>query len=199
MYGIGGPLAGKLIEMRGVRFVQMAGLILLGVGVTGTLFMSSIWQLNVLWGLVVGLGAGGAATVYRAAVATSWFVKRRGLASGILTSGVSMGQLIFYPSLMAIVLAFDWRVAATLLAALAFTVLVPLALFTGTILRSWACFPYGADEPGDSTRPDPLQAEARVPGSEVIRASTFWLLFGAFSTCGATTAASSALISSRTR
>src|SRR6185369_2142210 len=54
MYGIGGPLAGKLIEMRGVRFVQMAGLILLGVGVTGTLFMSSIWQLNLLWGLIVG-------------------------------------------------------------------------------------------------------------------------------------------------
>src|SRR5688572_24740522 len=59
MYGFGGPLAGKLIELRGVRFVQMSGLTLLGVGVTGTLFMNSIWQLNVLWGLIVGLGAGG--------------------------------------------------------------------------------------------------------------------------------------------
>ncbi|HEX3244711.1 MAG TPA: MFS transporter, partial [Chloroflexota bacterium] len=188
MYGIGGPLAGKLIELRGVRFVQMAGLILLGVGVTGTLFMSSIWQLNVLWGLIVGLGAGGAATVSSAAVATRWFVKRRGLASGILTSGVSMGQLIFYPSLMAIVLAFDWRVAATLLAALAFTVLVPLALFTRNDPSELGLLPYGADEPLHSTGRGPLHAEPRVAGSEVIRASTFWLLFGAFSTCGATTA-----------
>ena len=130
MYGIGGPVAGKLIELRGVRFVQMAGLIMLGVGVTGTLFMNSLWQLSVLWGLIVGLGAGGAASVSSAAVATRWFVKRRGLASGILTSAVSMGQLIFYPSLMAIVLNFDWRVAAALLATLAFTALIPLALFT---------------------------------------------------------------------
>jgi MFS family permease len=187
MYGIGGPLAGKLIELRGVRFVQMSGLTLLGVGVTGTLFMNSIWQLNVLWGLIVGLGAGGAATVSSAAVSTRWFVKRRGLASGILTSGVSMGQLIFYPSLMAIVLAFDWRVAAALLATMAFTVLVPLALFTRDDPAELGLRPYGADE--SSTAPHkPLQSEPRVAGREVMRASTFWLLFGAFSTCGATTA-----------
>jgi MFS family permease len=187
MYGIGGPLAGKLIELRGVRFVQMAGLTLLGVGVTGTLFMSSLWQLNILWGLIVGLGAGGAATVSSAAVATRWFVKRRGLASGILTSAVSMGQLIFYPSLMALVLAFDWRVAASLLAAMAFIVLVPLALFTRNDPSELGLRPYGADE--RSTAPTrPLSAEPRVAGSEVLKASTFWLLFGAFSTCGATTA-----------
>ena len=187
MYGIGGPLAGKLIELRGVRFVQMSGLTLLGVGVTGTLFMNSIWQLNILWGLIVGLGAGGAATVSSAAVATRWFVKRRGLASGILTSGVSMGQLIFYPSLMAIVLAFDWRVAAALLAAMAFTVLIPLALFTRNDPVELGLRPYGADK--SSTVPmTPLSAEPRVAGSEVVKASTFWLLFGAFSTCGATTA-----------
>jgi len=188
MYGIGGPLAGKLIELRGVRFVQMAGLTMLGVGVTGTLFMSSLWQLNLLWGLIVGLGAGGAATVSSAAVATRWFVKRRGLASGILTSAVSMGQLIFYPSLMAIMLAFDWRVAATLLAALAFTVLVPLALFTRNDPSELGLRPYGDDKPAGSAPLTPLQAEPRVAGSEVMRASTFWLLFGAFSTCGATTA-----------
>ncbi len=188
MYGIGGPLAGKLIELRGVRFVQMAGLTMLGVGVTGTLFMSSLWQLNLLWGLIVGLGAGGAATVSSAAVATRWFVKRRGLASGVLTSAVSMGQLIFYPSLMAIVLAFDWRVAAALLAALAFTVLVPLALFTRNDPSELGLRPYGDDKPVGSAHLTPLQAEPRVAGSEVMRASTFWLLFGAFSTCGATTA-----------
>ncbi|MFN0071760.1 MAG: MFS transporter [Chloroflexota bacterium] len=187
MYGIGGPLAGKLIELRGVRFVQMSGLTLLGIGVSGTLFMNSLWQLNLLWGLIVGLGAGGAATVSSAAVATRWFVKRRGLASGILTSGVSMGQLIFYPSLMAIVLAFDWRVAAALLAALAFTVLIPLALFTRNDPSELGLRPFGADA-GDSSPFRPLSSEPRVAGGEVLRASTFWLLFGAFATCGGTTA-----------
>jgi MFS family permease len=189
MYGIGGPVAGKLIELRGVRFVQMAGLIMLGVGVTGTLFMNSLWQLSLLWGLIVGLGAGGAASVSSAAVATRWFVKRRGLASGILTSAVSMGQLIFYPSLMAIVLHFDWRVAAALLATLAFAALIPLALFTRNDPSEMGLRPYGGEVPADGSAPArPLSAEPRVSGHEVLHASTFWLLFGAFSTCGATTA-----------
>lgn len=188
MYGVGGPLAGKLIELRGVRFVQLWGLTLLGVGVAGTLFMSSIWQLHILWGLVVGLGAGGAATVSSAAVATRWFVKRRGLASGILTGAVSMGQLIFYPSLMAIVLSTDWRLAATLLAALAFIVMVPLALFTRNDPAELGLRPYGADEIPGTVPGRPLSMDTPVAGREIVRASTFWLLFGAFATCGATTA-----------
>ena len=44
---------------------------------------------------MVGLGTGSMALVFAATVAQRWFVKRRGLVTGILTAGSATGQLVF--------------------------------------------------------------------------------------------------------
>ena len=70
------------------------------------------WQLILLWGVVVGLGAGCMATVLAATVANRWFVARRGLVVGVLTAAGATGQLIFLPLLAW--LAVDLRLASRL-------------------------------------------------------------------------------------
>ena len=49
--------------------------------------------------MLVGLGTGSMALAFVATVTSRWFVKRRGLVTGVLTAGGAAGQLVFLPVL----------------------------------------------------------------------------------------------------
>ena len=68
-------------------------------GLVASLAMTEVWQLMLLWGVVVGIGTGMTALVLGATVATRWFVARRGLVVGMLTASSATGQLVFLPLL----------------------------------------------------------------------------------------------------
>ncbi len=61
--------------------------------------MTKVWQLMLLWGVVIGIGTGMTALVLGATIAARWFAARRGLVVGILTASVATGQLVFLPLL----------------------------------------------------------------------------------------------------
>src|SRR5438093_1497127 len=79
LFGLAAPISGRLIDRVGPRVIMLGSMGLLAVGVAGTIFMSSIWQFDLLWGVVVGLAAGATGSVLAPAVASRWFVARRGL------------------------------------------------------------------------------------------------------------------------
>ena len=57
-----------------------------------SLGMTRIWQLILLWGIVVGVGTGLTALVLGATIATQWFSERRGLVVGLLTAARRPGN-----------------------------------------------------------------------------------------------------------
>jgi MFS family permease len=184
LYGLAGPISGRLIDRYGPRPVMLGSLSLLAVGVAGTLGMSTLWQLDLLWGMVVGLGAGGSASVVYAAVASRWFVTRRGVVLGILGSANSTGQLIFIPLLMVIVVVFGWRTGSAMMVALALAMLVPVFLWMRNDPAEVGLQPYGAESAdGKLAR---TADRPPVPLSHAFRAPEFYLLAGAMFTCGAT-------------
>ena len=65
--------------------------------------MSALWQLDLLWGVVIGAATGCLSSPLAAIVATRWFVERRGLATGLLSAAYASGQLVFLPSLALLV------------------------------------------------------------------------------------------------
>ena len=77
LYGLAAPVSGLLIDRYGPRAVMLGGLALLAVGVAGTYTMSELWQLYLFWGVVVGLGAGGSASVISAVAARRSLAPRR--------------------------------------------------------------------------------------------------------------------------
>jgi len=189
LFGVAAPISGWLLDRIGPRRIMMGSLTLLVFGVIGTTVMRDFWQLVLLWGIVVGLGAGGTASVLAATVAHRWFVARRGLALGILNSASSTGQLIFLPLLMALIVAAGWRFGSLVLVA------APLALIPFVFLwmrddpNELGLQPYGSEQSAAAlaSHQAPLAApEKSVPVAEAFKSSTFWLLAGSFFVCGAT-------------
>src|SRR6202012_3259297 len=86
----------------GIRRVVPCALALIAAGSALTVGMTSLWELYVCWGLMVGLGTGAVAPVLAATIANRWFVRRRGFIVGLLTAGSSTGHLIFLPILAAL-------------------------------------------------------------------------------------------------
>jgi MFS family permease len=99
LFGLGAPFAAALVERFGLRRVMVTALATIAAGSLLTIVMSAPWQLVALWGVVNGLATGAISVPLAAIVASRWFVRRRGLVTGLLTASNASGQLVFLPLL----------------------------------------------------------------------------------------------------
>src|SRR6059058_4991908 len=111
LFGLMAPFAAALLNRYGLRNVTLLALLIVVSALVASLGMTEVWQLMLLWGVVIGLGTGMTALVLGATIAARWFVARRGLVVGILTASVATGQLLFLPALAAITDRVGWRIA----------------------------------------------------------------------------------------
>ena len=95
LFGLFGPFAAAFMNRFGLRRVMICAVALIAGGLLVSLAMTQVWQLVLLWGVVVGVGTGLTAVVLAATVATRWFTARRGLVVGLLTASSATGQLVF--------------------------------------------------------------------------------------------------------
>lgn len=187
-FGLGGPLAGTLVEKLGLRRVMVIGLTLIVLGLAALLSLGALWQLHLFWGVMVGVGTGMIANVLAATVAARWFRRHRGLVVGALSAAAAAGQLVFLPSMMALNDTVGWR-GAMLVAGAAIAVLVlPVWALMHEHPNSLGLRPYGetADMPHE-TAPAGAPAGERTSLAEAVRTRDFWLLAGSFFVCGYTT------------
>ena len=105
------PFAAALHNRFGARNVTRLALLVVLSALVLSLEMTKVWQLMLLWGVVVGIGTGMTALVLGATIATRWFSARRGLVIGILTASTATGQLVFLPLLANLTDHFGWRIA----------------------------------------------------------------------------------------
>ncbi len=192
LLGVAGPIAGWLVMRFGLRRLMIGSLFLLALGISGTIFMTEFWQLVLLWGVVVGLSAGGVGSVLSATVASNWFVARRGLAIGILNSAGSTGQLIFLPLLMAVISMSGWRTGSVIMIAAALVLIPFLFLWMRDYPSDAGLKPYGLREGGNepaegASSSDKVSDSSRsLALSVMFGSSTFWLLASSFFICGGT-------------
>ncbi|MFI7482055.1 MFS transporter [Kocuria sp. M1R5S2] len=189
LYGVTAPFAAALMERFGVRAVTAGAMTLISLGSGLTVFMSASWQLVLLWGVLVGLGAGSISLGFIATIGTRWFVKRQGLVTGILSAGGATGSLIFLPLVASLTeSSAGWRTAAIVVCVAALAT-VPLILL---IFREYPADvgvpPYGADEIVEPAPSSGSAARLAVEGLlAATRSKAFWLLAIGFAICGATT------------
>ena len=192
LFGIAAPVSGFLIDRYGPRKVMMGSLMMLILGVSGTMVMTQFWQFFLVWGIIVGIGAGGVGSVLTATVGNRWFIAKRGLALGILGSASSTGQIIFLPLFMAMITYAGWRLGSMTLIIVAIILLPLIFLFMRDDPSEVGLEPYGADDPkaaaiGGATSLRGMPAKhSTITAREVISHPTFWLLCGSYFVCGGT-------------
>jgi predicted MFS family arabinose efflux permease len=167
----------------------MGALLLVSAGSGLTLWMEQSWQLMLCWGVLVGLGTGSLALGFVATITGRWFVRHRGLVTGVLTAGGATGNLIFLPVLAQLTQSQGWR-AAALTVSVAALLVVPLiwwrlrdhpAELGVTAYGSTVAQKVPAKPAGGAAR-NALRALR-----DAARTRAFWLLAGGFAICGATT------------
>jgi sugar phosphate permease len=183
-FGLGGPLGGGLADRFGPRRALLAGLGLIAVGLAAMLAMRELWQLHLLWGLIVGLGTGAAGNVVGATVAHRWFRRQRGLVIGLFGGAGSAGQLVFVPAMMALTVDAGWRTALVLLALAAAAMVLPIALLFRDRPQEVALQAYGSS--ADESRSELQEDQRSTPLAVALRHRDFWLLAGSFFVCGYT-------------
>ncbi len=183
-FGLAGPIAGAVIDRIGPRRVLVVGALLLVGGLGGVMFVRDLWQLDLLWGVVVGLGTGALGQVLGAVIAQRWFRAHRGVVMGLFGGATSAGQLVFIPTMMALVVALGWRSAIGLLVAASAAVLVPIALLMRDRPEDVRARPYG--ESVEVSAAARAEESRRTPLARAMRTSDFWLLAGSFFICGYT-------------
>jgi sugar phosphate permease len=190
LYGMVGPVAGWLMDRLGPKLLAVAGVAIIGLSTLAGAAVTELWQLNLFWGVLSGVGTGIVAPVLGATVANRWFVERRGLVLGIFGAAASAGQLVTVPALMWLVVEIGWRSGTVVLAVIVLLVLIPVVLLMRDDPENLGLRAYGERNPAEeSPAPEPSTAVAQGGGGSVIlrafRSPVFWLLSGSFFICGA--------------
>jgi len=192
LFGLMGPFAAALMQSIGVRKTVLLGLVVVAISTALTAFVHTPLQLVLTWGIGVGLGVGMIGIVLAATVSTRWFVKRRGTVTGILTAANATGQLVFLPILAVIAQNYGWRNVGLFVAAAALVAAIPIAFLMRNRPEDVGLRPYGATAESEAADPPLLRSgnPLRTAFSTLRDASKkrdFWLLFGTFFICGAST------------
>jgi MFS family permease len=191
LFGLMGPFSAALIERYGVRNIVITAVLLIVAGLLSALVMTELWQLVVLWGVVVGIGTGMTALVLGAIVSNRWFTAHRGLVLGMLTASSATGQLVFLPFAAWLVTHVGWRMALIpSIAGLGLAALLVI-LFMRDRPSDVGLLPVGETEATPRTAPaaaqKPAFAQAFATLGEASRSSTFWILAATFFICGLST------------
>ena len=121
----GGVLMGKLADRFGIAVPLLLGTALLTLGYLAVGLSSSVWQVALAHGLLIGLGC--SATFGPLMADTShWFVKRRGIAVAIAASGNYLAGTLWPPIVQHFIARDGWRATHTGLGIFLVVTMLPL-------------------------------------------------------------------------
>lgn len=103
------PLAGNLLDRRGPRQILVTGLLIVGAGMTVIACARQSWLLLPGFSLISAVGFGLVAQHVVATAIAQETSRKRGLATGLATSGSTAGQLLLVPGLAWLMQSQGWR------------------------------------------------------------------------------------------
>jgi MFS family permease len=108
-----------------VRLMVLCGF-MIGLGLALSSRVTQLWQLYLTYGVIVSLGLSGAYGI-GTAMTSRWFIRNRGLALGVVSTGSGLGTLFIVPVIERLINAFDWQTAFMIVGAAGGAVTVGLS------------------------------------------------------------------------
>ncbi|MFC2071701.1 MFS transporter [Chloroflexota bacterium] len=125
--GFAGIAVGRLTDKYGPRVVLIACGLFMGLGVLLMSQVSILWQIYLFYGILVGIGMSAADLTIPSTI-VRWFVKRRGMMTGITKVGAGVGIMIVPLLASWLISSYDWRHAYTILGIITLVGVVSAAL-----------------------------------------------------------------------
>jgi MFS family permease len=178
LYSLMSSVSGWATDRFGPRVVLVAGGAVLGAGWALLGVARSPWQVYLALGVVAAVGMS-ASWVPTNATVVKWFVRRRGLAVGIASTGGSVGNFVVPPIVAACIVAFGWRPTLVAMGVLGGVALVVLARWMVRSPESVGLHPDGDPAPLATATATAAAASGFTVG-QARRTGTFWVIFAVF-------------------
>ena len=157
-------LVGWLVDRIGSRRILFIGGLVLVIALSFLSRINTLWQLYFFFGIVTAFGVSMTHMVPVQATSRKWFIKRAGLAGGILAGALGLGATILAPVLTGMADSLGWR-TTWFICAVAFGGII--MLLAGLVIRnspeSMGLHPDGAEH---RTMLDTVAAEPAFIGVE---------------------------------
>tara|TARA_Y100001970_G_scaffold40516_1_gene49923 strand:+ start:5005 stop:6252 length:1248 start_codon:yes stop_codon:yes gene_type:complete len=120
-----GPIVGPLVDKFGPRYLMTMGAIIAGFS---TFLMSTaddFWEIILYFSII---GASGHACLSHIVTNTTlarWFIKKRGRATGIATTGINVGEAIMAPLIQLLITYVGWRKTWQFMALVPWLIIAP--------------------------------------------------------------------------
>ncbi|HEV2335738.1 MAG TPA: MFS transporter, partial [Stellaceae bacterium] len=181
--GFSSPFVGALVDRLGPRRLLFLGGGLLVLGLALSAFVTALWQIILLYGVVMTVGANCLGLVVFVPLLSRHFIRNRGMAISIVQSANGLGRAVSAPLVQLGVSGIGWRPTYLVQAALMAAIILPLA----AVFRRADRAPPASGE-GSVSDQGSRQGSAVRPGAprrgwtlaEAARTPHFWLLFAVY-------------------
>ena len=171
VYGLASPLAGTLVDRFKPRLVLPLGGFIAGIGVALCSLATAQWQFFLFYGGIGAIGLSLAGWSPLTSIVSKWFVRKRGLAIGILAAGFG-GSLVSAPIAQFFISSLGWQKAYIIVGTFPIAIIVPLC----SLLIRRSPEEKGLLPDGSPQKPPQLQEPAEAQTGQGKWAATAWTL-----------------------
>ena len=168
------PIA-KLCEKYGVRKVVFGAGVCMGAGNLLLSQVQSIWMFHIIYDILIAIGMGAYFSLLP--LISRWFIRRRGLMTGILFSGMGLSAIIFPPMFSRLIDAFGWRSSFLILGAIVLAVAGTASQFLRDYPEDMGLMPYGGSA---QINQDKYFAGNSLNLPQAMRTFQYWLFTGLY-------------------
>ena len=185
LHGIIGPWVGSLADRFGSRRVFLSGSLLLGLGLALCSLTRSWWHFYLFFSVISSIGVAATGWIPNTTVIQNCFREKRGLAMGIVSSGVGIGILVCVPLIQHLISGVGWRMTYLIMA-----MFIPLIIISMVMIFLRNRPQSTLSDPAEKGRIQTLTEDPSVADGEwasrswtlrqAISTKQFWILSTAF-------------------
>jgi MFS family permease len=161
---------GRLCDRYGPQQILTAGGIILGSGLLLMSRLHSLWQLYFFFGLLISMWPDSTGVLLLSTNAR-WFVRKRGLVSGLVEIGSGLGIMLMPLLVSYLITGYGWRYTYSVLGIIAIACIVPLAQVLRRDPSKKGLRPYGELQ----VSPGQLE-ESGFSFHEALKQKQFWMV-----------------------
>ncbi len=174
--GMSSILQGRLSDRLGPRVVMAVGGVFLGIGYLLMSQVSHFWHVYLYCTVIIGFGISGT-DVVMLSTTSRWFLRFRGLVTGIAKVGTGVGMLVMPILLNWLIVRYGWRITFFSLGILSLLTYVCLAQFLVRDPGKMGLCPDNEKRVSHAPDPDP---EKGINTGQAVRTMSFWKICVAY-------------------